>query len=257
LVDAVLFDTVLFDTVLFDTVLFDTVLFDAVLFDAVGTLIRPDPPVAAAYEGAGRRYGSRLTRDEVSERFHRSFAAQERVDDAAHDYRTDEARERNRWHAIVAEVFDDVFARDPQAGESLFAELWDHFARPESWRLFDDAGAAVRRLVDSGVTVGVASNFDARLPRVIEALLPEIPGDRVFASSLVGWKKPSPRFFRECELRLGRSAGEMTLVGDDDFNDFQAAAAAGWRGVLIDRDGTPSGDGTRIAGLEELFRSPA
>ena len=223
-----------------------------VLFDAVGTLIRPDPPVAAAYEAAGRRHGSKLSRDEVAERFHRSFAAQERVDDAALGYRTDEARERRRWRTIVAEVFGDVFARDERAGESLFAELWEHFARPASWRLFDDAGSTVRSLVGAGVVVGVASNFDARLPEVVAALLPEIPGELVFASSLVGWKKPSREFFRSCEARLGRSAAEMTLVGDDLVNDFEAAAAAGWRSVLVDREGTTSVDGSRIASLGDL-----
>jgi len=223
-----------------------------VLFDAVGTLIRPDPPVAAAYEAAGRRHGSALARDEINARFRRSFAAQEQVDDAAHGYRTDEARERSRWRRIVAEVFCDVSAGDDRIGDALFAELWDHFARPASWRLFDDAGPTVRRLAAAGVVVGVASNFDARLPQVIAALLPEIPGELVFASSMVGWKKPSPRFFRECEAKLGRTAGEMTLVGDDRVNDFEAAAAAGWRSVLVDRDGKSSGDGSRIASLGDL-----
>jgi putative hydrolase of the HAD superfamily len=223
-----------------------------VLFDAVGTLIRPDPPVAAAYEAAGRRHGSVLARDEIDARFRRSFAVQEQVDDAAHGYRTDEARERSRWRRIVAEVFADVSAGD-EPGERLFAELWDHFARPDSWRLFDDAAATVRRLSAAGIVVGVASNFDARLPRVIAALLPEIPGELVFASSMVGWKKPSPRFFRACESKLGRTAGEMTLIGDDLVNDFEAAAAAGWRSVLVDRDGERSADGTRISNLERLF----
>jgi putative hydrolase of the HAD superfamily len=224
-----------------------------VLFDAVGTLIRPEPPVAAAYEAAGRRHGSVLARGEINARFRRSFLARERIDDAAHGYRTDEAGERKRWRRIVADVFGELFTAEPGAGEALFEDLWDHFARPESWRLFDDAVPTLGRLAARGVVVGVASNFDARLPGVVAALLPEIPRERVFASSLVGWKKPSPEFFRVCEVKLGRAPSEMTLVGDDLVNDFEAAAAAGWRSVLVAREGKSSADGSHITSLAELL----
>src|SRR5690606_20106058 len=49
----------------------------AVAFDAVGTLIHPDPPVAAIYEEISRRHGSRLTRDDVARRFRDAFAIAE------------------------------------------------------------------------------------------------------------------------------------------------------------------------------------
>ena len=40
-----------------------------VLFDAVGTLIYPDPPVAEAYRSIGRRFGSRLSVEQIAARF--------------------------------------------------------------------------------------------------------------------------------------------------------------------------------------------
>jgi FMN phosphatase YigB (HAD superfamily) len=46
----------------------------------------------------------------------------------------------------------------------------------------------------------------------------------------------------------------MTLVGDDLVNDYQAAAAAGWRSILVDRNGKLSDDYSRIANLEELLK---
>ena len=48
--------------------------------------------------------------------------------------RTSQAREVGRWRGIVA----DVFGAAPQAG-AIFDDLWEHFARPGNWRLFDDA----------------------------------------------------------------------------------------------------------------------
>ena len=83
-----------------------------------------------------------------------------------------------------------------------------------------------------GTNVGVASNFDARLVDVIAAVLPEISADHVFASSLVGYRKPAIGFFRACERRLNLPPTAITLIGDDPANDVRGAEAAGWQADL-------------------------
>src|SRR5262245_26821640 len=106
----------------------------AILFDAVGTLIYPDPSPAEAYERHGRKFASRLTVDEIANRFREAFKAQEAIDLQDSAGRTSEERERCRWQAIVRETFVDV--ADTAA---LFEALWNHFAQPSSWRALDDA----------------------------------------------------------------------------------------------------------------------
>src|SRR5690242_9231358 len=100
-----------------------------VLFDAVGTLMFPDPPVAKTYRAVARRFGSRRTPEEIGERFARALAAER-----ASGGPTSEANERQRWRRIVAAVIDDV----SQHHESLFRELWRHFASRHSWRVYPD-----------------------------------------------------------------------------------------------------------------------
>lgn len=219
---------------------------DAVLFDAVGTLIEPDPPVAPAYEAAGRRYGSALSREEILRRFRAAFARQERLDAAEFGDHTDEPRERRRWQAIVGEVFDDV-----ADAAGLFDDLWRHFAASAHWRLCAGAADCWRRLSERGLKLGIASNFDARLEAVCQGLAPLDQCRRLFISSRLGVRKPNPAFFAAIAERLCLPPERILLAGDDLDNDYLAAEAAGWQSVLVDPAGR-YGVSRRIATLAEL-----
>jgi len=216
------------------------------LFDAVGTLIEPDPPVAAAYEAVGRRFGSSLSRETISDRFRAAFARQEWLDETEFLGATDEARERRRWQAIVVEVFDD--ATD---AESAFAALWGHFAEPANWRLCDGAAECWQALSARGLPLGIASNFDARLETICRGLPPLADCRQLFVSSRLGFRKPSPAFFAAIGERLGIPPSRLLLVGDDLTNDYQAARAAGWQSILIDPAGRHAVE-HRIRSLNEL-----
>jgi len=71
--------------------------YQCIAFDAVGTLISPVPSAGEVYYQAARRFGSRLTSDEIVRRFKQAFRDSE-LDDAsgAEELRliTSEARER-------------------------------------------------------------------------------------------------------------------------------------------------------------------
>lgn len=217
------------------------------LFDAVGTLIYPCPSVARAYGEAGRRQGSSLSDEEIGERFRLAFRGQEAADLGQFGSATDESRERERWRVIVAEVFDDL----PDTS-ALFTELWAHFAEPGHWCLFDDVAESWRRLAAKGVSLGIASNFDARLRNVCAGLAPLDHCDWLFVSSQVGVRKPSSAFFREVERRIGFEPHELALVGDDWESDYLAAKAAGWHAVYLARNSQPPVGARSIRSLREL-----
>src|SRR5262245_47374478 len=99
-----------------------------VLLDAVGTLFHPHPPVADVYLSAGRRYGSTLSREAIQVGFTAALA------NWGAGEATDESREVARWRSIVGTVLHDV----PADHEPMFRELWEHFARPDAWQLYDD-----------------------------------------------------------------------------------------------------------------------
>jgi putative hydrolase of the HAD superfamily len=217
----------------------------AVAFDAVGTLLHPQPSAAEIYAEVGARFGSRLPVREIQARFRAAFSRQEALDGAA-GMRTDETRERCRWQHIVAEVLDDV--ADPAA---CFAALYEHFRRPEAWRLDPEAEMVLAELRRRGRRLALASNYDERL-RSLSMLFPEV--DEVVISAEVGWRKPAPEFFGVLCDRLQLPAHAVAFVGDDRVNDFEGARRAGLHAVLFDPcKQAPELGPERIGNLGELL----
>jgi len=198
-----------------------------ILFDAVGTLIFPDPPVAEVYRAAGLRFGSRLAADEIPSRFRAALAAS-----YSSCLPTSEPSERIRWQQIVGTVFDDV----PDRCGELFEQLWQHFADPQHWRLFDDVAPVLKQLHGRGHKLGIASNFDGRLRQIVAGHPPLAACQPIFVSSEVGFTKPDPRFFAAIAQQLAAAPAEILLIGDDETADVVAARAAGWRARLLCRN---------------------
>jgi putative hydrolase of the HAD superfamily len=198
-----------------------------VLFDAVGTLLYPHPAVAEAYAAAAQRHGSKLTASEAADRFRTAFESHTQSSGP-----TDEPREKERWRRIVAATIDDVCS-DHQ--ESLFQELWNHFAQPDHWRVYDDVPPALAELSARGCRLGIASNFDQRLAAIVAGHPSLAPCERVFVSSELGATKPSLAFFRAIEQRLSAEPTEIALIGDDPINDIEGARAAGWTAIYVER----------------------
>ncbi len=221
-----------------------------IVLDAVGTLIKPVPSVADAYAEAARRQGIALNREEVKARFNLHFQSDEvRGDRGIHS--TDEVTEIRRWRRIVTKVLPEV--PDP---ERAFAELWEHFARPDSWRCFPDVAPALRAIHEAGIAVCVGSNFDSRLRPVVMGL-PDLSWavDALVISSEVGFRKPHASFFEAVCQRLGLSAGQILCVGDDLENDVRGAMRAGLSALLLDRGAQGPHDFPHVAHLTALLES--
>jgi putative hydrolase of the HAD superfamily len=200
-----------------------------VVFDVVGTLVEPSPSVAVAYQQAASRHGLTVDTSIIQQRFRAAWRRQEGIDAAAVPaFATSRAREAERWRAIVDDVFEEA-----APASKIFTELWEHFGRVEAWRPLAHGSDLVRRALDAGVTVALASNFDERLLAIAERLEPLSWVPHVFASSEIGWRKPAPEFFRWVERRLGCGPGEVLLVGDDPELDVAAARRAGWRSLGV------------------------
>ena len=217
-----------------------------VLFDAVGTLVYPDPPVAAVYHAAAQRFGSRLSVDEIGPRFRAALAASQ-CDGSP----TSEDNERQRWRQIVKQVIDDVHAHQ----NAHFEQLWQHIAKPEHWRLYQDVANCFDTLRSRGYRLGIASNFDSRLHSIVSGHPILTACDDVFVSSEVGYTKPHPEFFHIIQAQLRLPASEIALIGDDPIADIHGAINAGWRAIQLDRAAKLAAP-TAISTLLELAKTP-
>lgn len=228
----------------------------AVLFDAVGTLLKPRPSVAEAYQAAGARHDVHLPLAEVQSRFDTALRECLVEDQQHHDHRTSETRERARWQAIVEFVFATP-TNEPETLKRIFDDLWQHFADPENWALYDDVARTWQELERQEIHLGIASNFDERLLTIAEHHSPLADCQHWFVSSQVGHRKPGPRFFAVIERELSLESDQLLLVGDDLENDYRAARAAGWHAYHVDRTGAQEhfdGDPAhRLGRLDELI----
>jgi putative hydrolase of the HAD superfamily len=217
-----------------------------VFFDAVGTLLFPDPGALAVYAEVARKLGLDLTPADVRARFVEAYRAHELIDRES-GWVTSEEREHDRWRSIVATTLRDL--SDPEA---CFPELFEHFAKPASWRLGRDVAAVIAALSRRGFVLGLGSNYDSRLWSVLDGF-PELAPlrERTVISAAVGFRKPSEKFFREMVRVAGCEPGQILFVGDDPGNDYIGATEAGLNAVLLDPDGR-SALQNRITHLAEL-----
>lgn len=108
---------------------------------------------------------------------------------------------------------------------------------PGGYALYDDALPALTGLRARGFALGVISNWEAWLPKLLAetGLAPLF--DHVVISGLCRIEKPDPRIFALALAAGGYQAGEVAYVGDSPAHDVAPARAMGIAPVLLDRAG--------------------
>ena len=111
----------------------------AVFFDAGGTLLYPYPSVGEVYARVAAEHGVKACDKKLNEIFKQVWNQKDGLAMAA---LTDEKSEKNWWREIVRETFKpfDAF-RD---FEVFFDDLYDQFASPQTWKLFDETRTVLK-----------------------------------------------------------------------------------------------------------------
>jgi putative hydrolase of the HAD superfamily len=240
--------------------------YPVVFFDAGGTLFHPYPSVGEIYAEVSARYGGRASGPDLEKIFRRTWIARDREGGAAcgaqKGHHSNEKIEKQWWYALVRAVFD-------QAGgvsdfDSFFEELYDLFADPQVWRLYEGTAEVLGRLKKTGKRLAVVSNWDSRLFHRVEGLGLNGYFEFVLASAVVGCSKPGRRIFDEALRRMGTGADRAVHVGDSLEDDIRGAAGAGIAGILVDRHHPMHGgrrevpSGVKVIGhLDELLNGTA
>jgi putative hydrolase of the HAD superfamily len=205
-----------------------------VLFDAVGTLIELTRSVGEIYADAARRHGVDLPAWRIDDAFARILAqARPMVFPSLAPAEAAE-RERDWWHQVVRATFraTDQEARF-QAFDACFDELWQQFAGPGVWRERPLASRTLRSLKARGLSIGVVSNFDQRLPDLLDSLGLLRDLDAVVLPAHAGAAKPDRRIFDHALAAIGLPAAQAAYVGDDPTRDLAGARAAGLTAIDV------------------------
>ncbi|MGH9870146.1 MAG: HAD-IA family hydrolase [Candidatus Polarisedimenticolia bacterium] len=232
---------------------------EAVFFDVGGTLVEVSPSVGHVYAGACARLGASVAPEAIQRAFDQAWVTLSvGVPPGADRYRVFDGGERAWWERLSAHAFDvcDVAPEHRPQVEDLRAV----FAKADAWRIYPDVREALEALRRAGVRLGVISNWDSRLPALLDTLELSEPFETIVHSAAAGYEKPHPEIFRAALSALGVSARAAAHVGDRLEEDYEGARRAGLMGVLLQRDdsswraggGAPGSHPDRVADLREL-----
>jgi putative hydrolase of the HAD superfamily len=213
----------------------------AVSFDAGGTLVEPWPSVGHVYAEVAGEFGfPSLSPEELTARFFQAWREK-----GAFDY------SRQHWAALVDRTFAGLFFHPPPPG--FFPALYERFASPEVWRLYDDVLPSLNALSKRGIKLAVVSNWDERLAPLLEKLEISRFFHAVIVSHAVGFHKPDREIFQMAVNGLQLAPGEVLHVGDSFREDFDGASQAGLKSLLL-RRGRSAGAPEEIGSLLDLAR---
>ncbi len=221
-----------------------------IFFDAGGTLFRPFPSVGEIYARAALPYGANYAPEALEAKFHQAWKKRGGLSSLGTE--TNEEKERNWWHSLVREVFDS------QGGvprfDEFFAVLHRSFEEKHLWEIYPEVLEVLVHLRKEKITLGIVSNWDLRLPRLVRNLGLEPYFDFLLSSSVCGATKPSEKIFKEALKQANASPEEAIHVGDTYEEDFVGADRLGIKALLLDRNGNGNSvpPEARIHSLAEL-----
>jgi putative hydrolase of the HAD superfamily len=211
----------------------------AVTFDVGGTLIEPWPSVGDVYAGVAARHGLKtFSPEQLNARFKAAWKARQSFEYSRQD-----------WAALVDEVFDIPRSSPPSV--NFFPELYEQFAEPGAWRIFDDVRPALDGLRAQGVRLAMISNWDERLRGLLHKLELDSYFETFAISCEIGFAKPSPVIFRRAAAEMDLWPSAILHVGDNFEMDVEGAKAAGFHALQIRRS-SEKGGGEIIHSLVEL-----
>jgi putative hydrolase of the HAD superfamily len=226
------------------------VAYRAVFFDAGETLVYPHPSFPELLAQVLGQHGHAIDPADIRDKVH---VVSSIFTDAARRgelWSTSRERSQRFWARVYSTLLAELGL---PLGDGLKQAVYETFTDLANYRLFPDVLATLERLQTAGLALGVVSNFEEWLERLLESLgVTRFFGVRVI-SGAEGVEKPDQRIFRLALDRTGVLPEESVYVGDSPSFDIEPARAVGMFAVLIDRRGRhPDHPGARITSLDEL-----
>jgi len=172
--------------------------FRAVFFDAGETLIKVHPSVGEIYCETAKQFGADGDPSVVERLFRRAFGEKKADPNGKFTRET----ERNWWRDLVKTVYEEAGIL-PGLGDRFddcFESLYELFHGPTVWRVYEDVVPTFDGLRSRNIPIAVVSNWDTRLPGLLESLGLTSHLEFVLTSAEVGTNISLIFFFR-CLVR--------------------------------------------------------
>jgi putative hydrolase of the HAD superfamily len=140
------------------------------------------------------------------------------------------------WRLIAQQTFSSAGFLDHFVNfDQFFSDLYGYFATADPWVVYPDVPVSLEGWRRQGIELGIISNFDSRLYRVLEVLNIAHYFQSITISSEIGVAKPDPHIFTVALQKHHCQAADAWHVGDSQGDDVAGARAAGLRPIWIRR----------------------
>jgi putative hydrolase of the HAD superfamily len=228
----------------------------ALFFDAGATILKSDFDISKLLVQFAGELGVELSLPYVKQAY----------DDANREYlllysqlfyRGKLAELEEYWHSFGSQLIIKTGCSQPDIKANRLHEMLTEYLlgdNSKAWRSFDDVLPVLNEARLRGLTLGIVSNWDHTLHRVLELLNLKQHFDFVLASAEVGSEKPDTAIFEKALNLAGVDAEEAMHIGDAYDADVAGALAADITPVLIDRNNAyPEAECIRITDLRQLW----
>jgi putative hydrolase of the HAD superfamily len=212
--------------------------YHTIFFDVGGTLLRTHPSIGSIYAEVAARHGIEVAPEDIETRMRKIFfqtregERDKRPETADHTLSLDSAR--RFWHGLVRTGLGP--AADVPQYDVFFDDVFEEFAKAERYRYFAEAESVLTALERMGCRLGIISNWDLRLRRVLQEMGADRRFDVIVISGEVGAEKPDPAIFHKARQLAGaRPADRLLQIGDSRRDDVEGALAAGFDARLVNR----------------------
>lgn len=207
-------------------------------FDAGNTLITSRYRIDTVYASAFRRHGAELPDGDAARELLGPVISEvwRTVQDSlspGEDRYGRTGGERGFWRRFVDEIAERMSLElDRQAA---FEQLYDYYSRAEAWDVYEDVHPALAALRERGARMGIISNWDGRLPALLETLGLAKYFAPIVVSAIEHVEKPSRDIYRLAAERAGVDPRVCVHVGDSEPLDVVGARVAGMTPLLVVR----------------------
>lgn len=214
--------------------------YHTLFFDVGGTLLRTNPSVGAIYAEVAARHGIEVDAKEIENRMRNSFfqhrfgERDKRIETADHTLSLDSAY--RFWYELVRTGLGP--AADVPQYDVFFEDVFEEFARARRYRFFSDVEPVLSSLERMGCRLGIISNWDARLRRILREMDVEKRFEVIVISGEVGAEKPDARIYHTAREMAGAGPdAPLIQIGDSRRDDVDGAKAAGFDARFLNRAG--------------------
>jgi putative hydrolase of the HAD superfamily len=210
---------------------------NVIFLDAVGTLFGVKGGVGEAYRQVALQFGVDVPAAILNRAFFQSFQAAGSAAFPDTPAAALSEKEFAWWRAIATQTFQQAGVLEQfRDFDAFFAALFAYFATAEPWFVYPDVRPTLEQWHNSGIELGVLSNFDSRLYGVLQSLGLANFFSSVTISTESGVAKPDSQIFHLALHKHHCPASLAWHIGDSFEEDYQAARSAGLRGIWLRRN---------------------